>query len=61
VPFGKFLLGSFVGRIARFMAVAIIVHMMGNRAKEFIDRYFNKIVIVGVFLVILGFYLVGRI
>jgi len=60
LAFTEFLLGSFFGRIARFMAVAIIIRIMGKRAKEFIDRYFNKLAVAMVVLMILGFYLVGK-
>lgn len=60
LSFGKFILGSFVGRMARFFAVAIIIKIMGERAKFIIDKYFNKLAVIMVILVVLGFYLVGK-
>ncbi|MBC8455620.1 hypothetical protein H8D59_00040 [bacterium] len=46
--------------MARFFAVAIIIKIMGERAKFIIDKYFNKLAVIMVILVVLGFYLVGK-
>ncbi len=48
----EFIAASAVGRGARFFLVAGIVRMMGARAKEFIDRYFNVLTIVAVALLL---------
>ncbi len=50
----EFIAASAVGRGARFFLVAGIVRMMGARAKEFIDRYFNILTIVAVALLLGG-------
>jgi len=48
----EFIAASAVGRGARFFLVAGIVRMMGARAKEFIDRYFNVLTVVAVALLL---------
>ena len=48
----EFIAASAVGRGARFFLVARIVRMMGGRAKEFIDRYFNVLTVVAVALLL---------
>ena len=48
----EFIAASAVGRGARFFLVAGIVRMMGGRAKEFIDRYFNVLTVVAVALLL---------
>jgi len=50
----EFVAASAVGRGARFFLVAGIVRMMGSRAKEFIDRYFNTLTVVAVALLLAG-------
>lgn len=58
VSFAALVAGSAVGRSARFFLVAAIVWRFGDRAKEFIDRYFNLLtvlfaaVLIAVFVVI---------
>lgn len=49
---------SILGRAGRFMLVALVIRMTGNRAKELIDRYFNLVTIVGAILLVGGFLLV---
>ncbi len=58
VPLATLVLGSFVGRGGRFFAVALVVYFLGDKAKPFIDKYFNAIVSVFFVLLVAGFVLV---
>ena len=55
---GVLIIGSAIGRSARFFLVAALVWRFGDRAKDFIDRYFNlltalfALVLVGLFVLI---------
>ncbi len=49
---------SVLGRGGRFMLVALVIRLTGERARELIDRYFNLVTIVGGALLIGGFLLV---
>ena len=48
------IIGSIVGRGARFYAVAAVMYFLGPAAKKWIDRYFNILTILFTFLVIVG-------
>lgn len=50
-----FILISSIGRSARFFLVAGIIYFVGPTAKQFIDKYFDKLSIAFVILLILGF------
>lgn len=50
-----FLVASFCGRAGRFLLVALIIRWLGDRAKDFIDRYFNLVTIGGTVLLVGGF------
>lgn len=51
---GPFVVASLVGRGARFFLVAGIVRLLGQRARDFIDRYFNLLTIVATVLILGG-------
>ncbi|MFZ4429727.1 MAG: YqaA family protein [Phycisphaerales bacterium] len=46
VSLASFLLAGIIGRGPRFFLVALLLRLMGERAKTFIDRYFNLITLV---------------
>lgn len=46
INFIAFVLTSIVGRGARFFLIAALIHRYGDRAKDFIDRHFNRVAIV---------------
>jgi membrane protein YqaA with SNARE-associated domain len=48
---------SLVGRGARFFLVALFIRLFGDRAKAFIDKYFNVVTLVATVLLIGGFLL----
>lgn len=50
-----FVLISSIGRSARFFLVAGIIYFIGPTAKVFIDKYFDKLSIAFIILLILGF------
>jgi len=49
------ILGSAIGRSARFFLVATLIYFFGPRIKEFIDKYFNILTMVFMTLLIGGF------
>ena len=51
----QLILGSMLGRGGRFFAVALIIYFVGDRAKPFIDKYFNLIVSAFFILLVAGF------
>lgn len=53
-----FLMASVVARACRFFFVAWLLHLWGEPAKRFIDRYFNLLCILFIGLLIGGFLLV---
>lgn len=53
--FWAFLAASIVGRSTRFFLVAGLIWKYGRPIKEFIDRYFNLLSFLFVFLLIAGF------
>jgi len=52
LPWWKFLLASALFRPLRFLAVGALAYTLGERAKRFIDKYFNLCTIVLMLLVI---------
>jgi membrane protein YqaA with SNARE-associated domain len=52
LPWWKFLLASALFRPLRFLAVAALAYTFGERAKQFIDKYFNLCTILFMLLVI---------
>ena len=58
INLGIFILTSIVARGFRFFLVAFILKLVGEPAKEFIDKYFNLLTIVFVALLIGGFAIV---
>lgn len=52
---------SIVGRGLRFFAVAALLYFFGDRAKRFIDRWFEVLTILFVALLVLGFLLLKKV
>ena len=52
-----FVLASIVGRGGRFFLVAFVIRLLGPKAKQWIDEYFNVATIIGTVLLIGGFFL----
>ena len=50
-----FILASIFGRGGRFFAVAAVIRVAGEKAKPFIEKYFNMIVTAFFVLLVLGF------
>jgi len=53
-----FMLASFVSRGARFFLVAFLIYRFGEPIREFIDKYFNWLALLGTALLIGGFLVV---
>ncbi len=53
-----FVLASVAGRGGRFMLVALVIRLAGDKAKMFIDRYFNLLTVAGAVVLVGGFALV---
>jgi membrane protein YqaA with SNARE-associated domain len=56
-----FVMASIVGRTGRFLAVGTLLFFFGQKAKNFIDRYFNILAIILFALIILGFIILSMI
>ncbi len=55
VPIATLVLASLVGRSGPFFAVALIVRIVGPKARDFIDKYFNILASAFFVLLVLGF------
>jgi membrane protein YqaA with SNARE-associated domain len=53
-----FLVATVIGRSARFLLVAYLLHRFGEPIHRFIDRWFNVLTIVFTILLVGGFYLI---
>lgn len=51
----NFIFVCIIGRSLRFFAEAIVIYFFGEKAKDIIEKYFDKITIAFVLLIILGF------
>lgn len=58
IDFPVFVVASFISRGLRFVLVAWLLHRFGVIAKEFIDKYFNLLTMLFLFLLIGGFVVV---
>ena len=61
INFAVFLIAAAVSRSARFYLVAGIFGIVGDKAKPFIDKYFNLLCVLFVLLLIGGFLLIAYI
>jgi membrane protein YqaA with SNARE-associated domain len=57
VPISTLLLASAISRTGRFMLVAGVVYLLGDKAKDFIEKYFDLLTVVFTVLLIGGFLL----
>lgn len=55
MPFVPFIVAAALGRAGRFFLVAGLIWKFGPRVKSFIDRYFDKLSIAFIVLLVLGF------
>jgi len=55
IKFSVFILASMVSRSARFFLVGGLIYVFGPGIQDFIDKYFNTLVIAFTVLLILGF------
>ena len=60
LPIMPFIIYSTIARGARFFLVAWAIKIWGAKIKDVIDRYFNILVVVFVFLVVGSFVLISR-
>ncbi|MFC2074779.1 YqaA family protein [Bdellovibrionota bacterium] len=58
INFWSFILASIVGRGLRFITIGILIRIYGPRVRDFIDKYFNFVVILFAILLIGGFVVV---
>ena len=58
VPLFELILGSILGRGGRFFLVSLIILLVGDKAKPFIDKYFNLLVSIFFILLVGGFVLI---
>jgi membrane protein YqaA with SNARE-associated domain len=58
LPIIPFVAYSFIARGARFYLLAIVISIWGEQIKEYIDRYFNLLVILFVLIVALSIWLI---
>lgn len=55
MPLLPFILISAIGRSARFFLVAGLIYFIGPKVKEYIDKYFDKLSLAFLALLVLGF------
>lgn len=58
MPFLQFTIVCIIGRSLRFFAEAVVIYFFGKKAKDILEKYFDKITIAFLLLIILGFVLV---
>ncbi|MGI6370363.1 MAG: DedA family protein [Ignavibacteria bacterium] len=58
MPFLQFIIVCIIGRSLRFFAEAVVIYFFGEKAKDILEKYFDKITIAFLLLIILGFVLV---
>ncbi len=58
IPFAMFVLGATVSRALRYFILAGLIYLCGPAIKDWIDRYFNTLTIVGTIVLIAIVYLV---
>ena len=54
LPLLQFIFFSLIARAARFYLLAIIIRTWGKQIKQYIDRYFNLLVILTVLIIVAG-------
>lgn len=57
LPLAPFIICSIIARGARFFLVGTVVYVWGPRIKEYIDRYFNLLVLLFVIIVIVSIWI----
>jgi len=58
---GIFLMACIVGRSLRYSLVAFISCLIGDKAKQFIEKWFNAITVVVCVTIVLGWYLSSKV
>jgi membrane protein YqaA with SNARE-associated domain len=59
LPLTTFIVFSFIGRGLRFFLIAILIRIFGDTIKQFIDQYFNLLVMLFTALVFLSLFLLN--
>ncbi len=54
LPLHLFLLGSLLGRCLRYFLMAVVFHYGGDKFKQFLEKYFTKLLIVSVVILVVG-------
>lgn len=54
----SFIICSFISRGARFFLYAVIIHIWGEQIKDFIERYFNTLVLLFTAIIAAGFWFI---
>jgi membrane protein YqaA with SNARE-associated domain len=57
LPIVPFIICSLIARGARFFLIAGLLKIWGEQVRYFIDRYFNQLVLLFVFLLVVGFFI----
>lgn len=57
LPLIPFIICSIIGRGARFLLIAGLIKIYGEQIKEYIDRYFNQLVVLFTLIIIISFLL----
>lgn|SRR3990167_3344598 len=57
LPLIPFIFYSFIGRGLRFYSIALLIRIFGDKIKEFIDQYFNLLVMLFTILVCISLFL----
>lgn len=59
VNFGRFVLASALSRSLRFFLIAGLIRAFGDKARAFIDKYFEILTVIALVLLIAGFLVLG--
>jgi membrane protein YqaA with SNARE-associated domain len=56
--FWIFIIGSFISRSIRFLAISFLIWKYGEKIKNFIENYLNILTLVSVIIILVGFFLI---
>ncbi len=60
LPLLPFILFSLIGRGARYFLIGAVLYMWGNHFKIFIDRWFNQLLFLFLFIMFVGFFILFK-
>ena len=58
IPISTLLIGSVIGRGARFFILSGLIYFFGPRIRKFIDKHFNKLTVIFFLILIAGFFII---